>query len=686
MNPETSFTKKIKKIVIGSPHNPHDKKIFHKLSLIAFLAWIGLGADGLTSSCYGPEEAFLGLQGHFTWSIFVALASAMTVFVISSSYNQIIELFPSGGGGYLVASKLLNPSLGMVSGCALVIDYVLTIAISIASGVDALFSFFSPEMQFLKIWISLIIVLFMIIMNLRGVKESVVFLIPIFLAFIFSHVFFILYGIFNNVTQIPSIAQQTAADLSSAYSDPTIGLLGIFLIIMKSYSMGAGTYTGIEAVSNGMPILREPKVKTARKTMRYMSFSLAFLVVGLMLGYLFYHVSPQTGKTLNAVLFENITQNWNPNFRSLLIFITLFSEALLLAAAAQTGFMGGPRVMANMAADKWIPTRFNMLSDRFVTQNGILFMGTAAAIMLIFTHGSVKYLVVLYSINVFVTFALSQLGMVRYWYKAKETVKRWKRKLAVNFIGLLITIFILVSVTVFKFFDGGWITFLVTGIFIVIAISIKKYYVDTFRSFGRLDDLIETVELSFKYEPSKALPPYHPSGKTAVVMVNGYNGLGLHTLFTILRSFKDVYKNFIFVQIGVIDAGNFKGQEEIKHLEEHIAKDLTRYVKMMNHYGYHAEYQSVIGVDVVKEISQLAPEILKKHPNAVFFGGQLVFMKESFISEWLHNYTIFAVQKNLYRQGILLVILPIRIRRADRKTKPHIEQNVKKEEHKADET
>src|SRR5512143_2521240 len=136
-----SLTHGLKNVIIGKARDPHDSGLFHKLSLIAFFAWVGLGADGLSSSCYGPEEAFLSLGTHSYLGLFVGLASVFTIWVISTSYSQIIELFPTGGGGYLVASKLLSPTFGMVSGCALLIDYVLTITISIASGADALFSF-----------------------------------------------------------------------------------------------------------------------------------------------------------------------------------------------------------------------------------------------------------------------------------------------------------------------------------------------------------------------------------------------------------------------------------------------------------------------------------------------------------------------------------------------------------------
>src|SRR5271170_538810 len=173
-HPKMGLQKRVKTLVIGRALSPHDRSVFHKLSLIAFFAWVGLGADGLSSSCYGPQEAFLALGTHPYLSIFIGLSSALTVFVISTSYSQIIELFPTGGGGYLVASKLLSPTIGMISGCALIGDYILTIAISIASGADATFSLLPVEWQPWKFKFSIGIVFFLTLINLRGVKESIV--------------------------------------------------------------------------------------------------------------------------------------------------------------------------------------------------------------------------------------------------------------------------------------------------------------------------------------------------------------------------------------------------------------------------------------------------------------------------------------------------------------------------------
>jgi amino acid transporter len=665
MNEKQPLLKRLKTIIIGDPHSPKDQRIFHQLSLIAFFAWVGLGADGLSSSCYGPQEAFLALQGHEYLAIFVALGTAITIFVICASYNQIIELFPTGGGGYLVASKLLSPQLGMIAGCALLIDYMLTITVSIASGADAIFSFLPVSWQTYKVTFALVVIVLITVLNLRGVKESVLPLVPIFIIFVITHVFAILYTLFTHWLNLSEVASATVVEIQRSRTE--LGLAGMFFLIMRAYSMGAGTYTGIEAVSNSLPLLREPKVQTAHRTMRYMAFSLAFTVVGLMLAFLLYRVDFQAGKTLNAVFFERLTAGWGTS-GYLFLLVTLISEATILFVAAQTGFLGGPQVLSNMALDRWVPTRFTMLSDRLVTQNGILIMGVSAFLLMIFTQGSVQFLVVLYSINVFITFALSQLGMVRHWLKVRAEALSWKKKLFVNGVGLSLTLFILISVVTIKFNEGGWITLLVTGSLVVLCFATKRHYSKTSQLLQRLDNLIVDVVESTKpkYNREAAAELKQPSGfdpreKTAVVLVSGFNGMGLHTLFGVLRTFEGVYKNYVFVLVGAVDTGSFKGAEQIEQLQAHIKSEINRYVLFMRRQGFCADGYSSIAVDVVDEIAQLAPKILEVYPQAVFFGGQLVFPEDPFLSRWLHNYTIFTIQKRLYQQGMLVVIMPIRV-------------------------
>ena len=663
-----SLSHRVRRAVIGDSINLADQSIFHKLSLIAFFAWVGLGADGLSSSCYGPAEAYLALGKHTFLAIFVALGTALTIGVISAAYSQIIELFPTGGGGYIVASKLLSPKVGMVSGCALLIDYVLTITLSVASGTDAIFSFLPASWLPYRLEVAVGGVLLLILLNLRGVKESVIALVPIFMTFVVTHAIAIGYGVFAHAADVPAVAARMTRDVTAANHE--LGMLGMFLLVLHAYSMGAGTYTGIEAVSNGLPILREPREKTGKRTMLYMALSLAITVVGIILCYLLFQVRPEEGKTLNAVMFEAVTAGWGETLGGGFVLVTLVSEALLLFVAAQAGFVDGPRVLSNMAIDRWLPARFALLSDRLVTQNGILLMGGGALVLMLVSHGSVDLLIVLYSINVFITFVLSQLGMVRHWWQVRGQRVAWKKGLCLNGLGLLLTAFILVMVTWVKFFEGGWVTLLITGALAAAALGIRRHYNAVGAKIRKLDVLRAVVDPQNPYTPTipdNPAPTAEPDlrAPTAVIFVNGFNGLGVHTLLAVVRLLGKDIVNFVFVQIGVVDAAVFRGAAELSRLKAGMERDLGTYVGLMRDRGYYAEAHWAVGTDIVEEILGLAPALRERFPRAIFFGGQIVFERETFLTRLLHNYVVFTLQRQLYRMGLPFMIMPVMLDRQD---------------------
>jgi amino acid transporter len=649
----------VKNMVIGRARNFSDKRIFHHMSLVALLAWVGLGADGLSSSCYGPEAAYLALAGHTHLSLFVAAAVVLTIAVICLSYSQIIEIFPSGGGGYLVASKLLSPTVGVVSGCALIGDYILTIAISVASGADAMFSMLPAEWLPWKLKFAVAIVIFLTLVNLRGVKESVLLWMPVFFVFVGSFVFTIVYGVATHLGNLPEITGGLSSDMQSTHA--SFGLWGTFMIILRAYTTGAGTFTGIEAVSNSMATLREPRVQTGKRTMFYMGTSLAFVASGLLLVYLLYHVQSVPGKTLNAVVVESMTASWPAWLGKSFVIAAMASSAALLFIAAQTGFLGGPRVLANMAVDRWMPTRFATLSDRLVTQNGILLMGAAALMVILCTHAAVEILVVLYSINVFVTFSLSQLGMVRHWWQNRTRAPQWKQKLFINGFGLLLTTGILMSLCYVKFFEGGWATLFVTGALVGVAFWVKSHYRQTQHKLHRLNELVAAALADDAIVQEKTPPPCDPNARTAVFLVNGFNGLGLHTLLAVARMFPRVYPNFVFVQVGVLDVGNFKGADEVENLRAYSQTEVQKFTAYMGKRGFYTESRVALGTDIVEEAAKLCEEVAQKFPQAQFFAGQLVFKDESMVTRWLHNHTVFELQRRLYHSGRPMLILPIQV-------------------------
>src|SRR5262245_47500653 len=338
-----SYREKITEVFLGGKLDPFSHQARRHVTLVAFLAWIGLGADGLSSSCYGPEEAFLALGTHTHLGLYLALATALTVFVIAVAYNQVIELFPSGGGGYKVATSLIGPHAGLISGAALIVDYMLTIAISIASGVDAVFSFLPRSAQVIKVEAEIALVLL---------------LLPIFLGFFVTHAVVIFLGIGMHADRVPDLIPNTLNETWQLSHQ--MGWIFVASLFLRAYSLGGGTYTGIEAVSNNVQALAEPRVLTGKWTMFYMAASLSFIAGGIILLYLLWSVHPVEGETLNAVTFRAILQDaiGNAVVEAPALWLLLMLEGGLLFVAANTGYLGGPAVLANMAVDSWVPHQY----------------------------------------------------------------------------------------------------------------------------------------------------------------------------------------------------------------------------------------------------------------------------------------------------------------------------------------
>ncbi len=707
----------VKTLLVGKPLDLADQSIHHHISLIAFLAWVGLGADGLSSSCYGPSEAFEHLKGHTYLALFLALATVFTVIIISACYSYIIEAFPSGGGGYLVASKMLGREIGALSGCALVVDYILTVTVSIAAAGDALFGLLGPNILSLartlhlpfqdetsvKLGFEIAAVAFLIILNLRGVKESVTILAPIFVIFLITHAILIVGVLGSHVGDIGSLTSEVTSSISSDVRNPSIGWWFLISMLLKAYSLGAGTYTGIEAVSNSMAVMREPRVATAQRTMIYMGASLSITAGGLMLAYLLFeldlkkhHAATLTPPAVTAVLdpsghppvhakldsLESLKHERKQTMNDLLVqwfvsgaenvvnkkdagwlggifrYITILSEAVLLLVAAQAGFIGGPKCLANMAYDSWVPHWFGSLSERLSSHYGILLIGLSSIVALIVTGGMVSQLIIMYSINVFVTFTLSMIGMCLYYYPMRGKLPSWNMRMILFSFGAVMCSSILVVTVWFKFFDGGWITMLVTGVLWALALIIRRYYIGVSSRLRGLDESLGTIEVQGK--PNETPP--NPELPTAVILVGGYSGLGVHTLLNSLRFVPNHFKNVIFISVGVVDSGNFKGIEAMEDLRQHTEDSLEKYVELARRLGLPSRAYMSIGTDVVDELEQLSRVVHRDYPGAVVFAGQLVFQRETWYGKLLHNQTAYSLQRRLQWDGVPMVILPTRVR------------------------
>ena len=649
---KASIGARLKKTLIGPPRDLSDRSLFHRLSLIPFLAWVGLGADGLSSSAYGPDASFRALGQHTYLAIALAAATVVTVMVISRAYSRIIEEFPHGGGGYVVATKLLGERAGVISGCALLFDYVLTIAVSIAAAGDALFSFLPWDPSW-KLWGEAAVIAFLTMLNIRGVRESVMVLLPIFIAFVVTHIALIGGCLLVHLPEAGATAGRTWSGLQNGVA--TLGVGGLLLVFLHAYSLGGGTYTGLEAVSNGLPIMREPRVHTGKRTMFYMAISLSFTAAGLLLSYLLWDVSPIPNKTMNAALVEKFAVSV-PGGTAFVI-LTLLSEGALLIVGAQAGFIDGPRVLANMAIDSWVPRRFAALSERLTTQNGILLMGSASLAVLLYARGNIGHLVVMYSINVFLTFSLSTFAMLRSWWGDRRRRPEWKKRVALFSVSFVLCATILAVTVHEKFLEGGWLTLCVTMLLLLLCYAIRRHYRSVARKLNALYASLEHVP------PEKEVnrAPPDPRARTAAVLVAGYSGLGIHTVLNILRNFPGDFKNLMFVSVSVIDSGSFKGEDALGALQEKMEEMLRKYVELANNLGLAAGYRHGVGTDVVAVAEKLCLDVLEEFPRTTFFIGKVLFEDEKWYHRFLHNDTAFGVQKRLEWAGKPMVIVPARL-------------------------
>jgi amino acid transporter len=653
----------LRDLVFGPPRDPMSPQTRQHIALAAFLAWIGIGADGLSSSAYGPAEAYIALGQHSQLALYLAFATAFTVFVISLAYNQVIELFPNGGGGYKVATRLVGPYAGLVAGAALVVDYVLTIAISVASGVDALFSLLPSAHQIVKLECEIGIIILLIYLNLRGVRESIRVLAPIFIGFVITHLALIAYGIASHGSGLrPEFAATITETRDLAQQSGGFFVLALFL---KAYSLGGGTYTGIEAVSNNINMLKEPRVRTGKWTMFLMALSLSITAGGIILLYLLWDVTPsQSGETLNAVVFGNIIKSmgFDGAVGHGMLTVVLVFEGALLFAAANTGFLGGPAVLANMAVDRWVPNRFSALSSRLVTRNGVLLMGAAALAILIWTKGYVGLLVILYTVNVFITFTLSLTGLTLHWWQQRRDVDGAASKLALSMVALLITAAILVVIIIERFLQGGIVTLFITSLVVLLGLLIRRHY-------SHVRELTQQFEKEHRWriqDLGRAPPEPDRTQPTAVFLVGSNRGVGLHMVERVQALFPGHFQSFLFVSVGTVDSEAFGSEQALRTLQYETRATLDGLVNFVHVQGHASRWYDAYGSDRLVELEKLSLQVRREFPDSVFFASRLVFEDEHWWHRWLHSQTPLEMQMILNEHGVELVILPVTLREAGR--------------------
>jgi amino acid transporter len=488
----------LKRVLVGRPlatTEQEHQKIRKSIGLAVF------SSDAISSTAYATEEILfvtavgasslvLGLDALIPISIAVAVLLA----IVATSYRQTIHAYPNGGGSYVVSRENLGESPSLVAGASLLVDYILTVAVSISAGVAAIVSI--PAFEGLvhhRVPLALGLIAFITLANLRGVKESGrLFAVPTYI-----------YIVVLTVMVVFGLVRSYLGDIGTVPFDKeafegvreTGGTLGLFLIL-KGFSSGAVALTGVEAISNGVPAFRRPEAKNAATTLTWMATILGSLFFGVSLLAHRLHPYPSHDETVFSQMGRVV-------FGDGPVYVLLqFATAAILVLAANTAYADFPRLSSIIARDGFLPRQFTNRGDRLVFSNGVLFLALAAAALIIAFGGITNALIPLYAVGVFTSFTLSQAGMVRHHRTLQEP--GWKRNVAINAIGAIATFDVLLIVAGTKFTSGAWVPLLVIPLIVVFFKRVKRHY----------SKVSDELRVPAGYRPA-------PMNHTVVVLVGG---------------------------------------------------------------------------------------------------------------------------------------------------------------------
>ncbi|UQZ33355.1 amino acid permease [Paenibacillus sp. PK3_47] len=449
----------VKRFLIGRPLKS-DQLGDQKLSKTKALAI--LSSDALSSVAYGPEQILLVLvtlsAAAFWYSIPIAAGVLILLLALILSYRQIIFAYPQGGGAYVVSKENLGKYPGLVAGGSLLVDYILTVAVSVSAGTDAVTSAF-PSLHPYNVLIAIFFVLLITTLNLRGVTESASFLAyPVYL-FVLALFLMIGLGLFKIVTG------QVSMGLHTPVGTPVAGI-SLFLLL-KAFSSGSSALTGVEAISNAIPNFKAPAPNNAAKTLAAMGILLAVLFSGIVILAYYYGIAPREEVTVVSDIAEQVFG------RNFMYFFVQGTTALILVLAANTGYSAFPLLAVNLAKDKFIPRMFTVRGDRLGYSNGILSLGILSIVLIIAFEGRTEQLIPLYAVGVFIPFTLSQTGMMLKWLRQKP--EGWVGKLMINTTGALISFIVTIMFFLTKF-TQVWPVLVFLPLIILLFFRIRKHY------------------------------------------------------------------------------------------------------------------------------------------------------------------------------------------------------------------
>jgi amino acid transporter len=463
MGGEIAMFDKLREFLIGKPLK--SEEIHGEKFNVPFGLSI-LSSDAISSVAYASEEilwVLVPIVGFvaYQFMFYDALAIIVLLLILVFSYRQTINSYPSGGGAYIVAKDNLGVIPGLVAGASLSVDYILTVAVSVSAGTAAITSAF-PSLLNHRISIALFFVALLMVGNLRGVRESAkIFAFPPYL-FIFAMLSMIVYGIYK--VKVLGYVPEVPSNLPQQVSDITV------FLFLRAFAAGCTALTGVEAVSNGIPNFKEPAAKNAIRVLFLLATIIFIMFGGISYLATLYHAVPSVEKT---VISEIAVQVFGTGF---MFYFVQAATAIILVLAANTAYSGFPLLLAIIAKDGYTPKQLKQRGQRLSFSNGIIFLTSAAALLIIIFRGETHYLIPLYAVGVFISFTLSQSGMVVKWFKQRHSDNKWFLKAGVNGFGAIITFITVIIIGVTKFLTGAWIVLVLIPLLVYFMMRVKDHY------------------------------------------------------------------------------------------------------------------------------------------------------------------------------------------------------------------
>ncbi|WP_368997742.1 APC family permease [Caldifermentibacillus hisashii] len=604
----------LKRLLIGRPLKSTELGE-QKLSKTKALAI--LSSDALSSVAYGPEQILIVLvtlgAAALWYSLPIAVGILILLIALILSYRQIIYAYPRGGGAYMVSRVNLGADFGLIAGGSLLVDYILTVAVSVSAGADAITSAF-PILHDHKVAIAVAFVLLITLLNLRGITESASILAyPVYL-FVFALIIMIGVGLFNISSGV------VPAENHTSIGTPVAGI-SLFLLL-KAFASGSSALTGVEAISNAIPNFRDPAPKNAAKTLVSMGLILAVLFSGITFLAYYYGITPSARETVvSQIASQTFGRNW-------MYYFIQGTTSLILVFAANTGYSAFPLLAVNLARDKYLPRMLSNRGDRLVFSNGIVTLGVAAIILILIFKGNTEHLIPLYAVGVFIPFTLAQTGMMLKWLREKPA--NWVTKFIINTIGTFICFIVTMMFFITKL-TQVWPVFIFLPIIIILFHQIRKHY----------EAVGEQLRIQ---EAASALPI---QGNIIVLPVSG--------ITTVVENSLNYAKSLSPDQIIAVYVGF--DRENIIKLEEKWKK-VHPDIRIVTLYSY---YRSIIG-PLSKFIDFVNKKANENHYNVTVIIPQ--FIPKKGWHYFLHNQSSLMIREFLLlRKNVVVSTVPFHLKK-----------------------